>query len=323
MNFNARLYNPALGVFLAIDPMATSFAGLTPYNFGFDNPTTLNDPGGECPVCIIAIVAAVFGTTNLAIQASNGEINNFGDGAKAFFSGAIAGAALATGVITGLGVPVLGTIIKGAGIVYGGTLALGTVSGLGDGVFNGDWSRLGNTWKTFAGNFYLDGNRNIFGQTWQGISRFSWELPQSTIGHGYSQLRNTFGGVDRVDYFGGATFSIQEFGNGSGISMGNHINANVPGNYNGVPDDPLLMHEYGHTFDSQLFGFMYLPIVGVSSIRSANRSVWNPNTGAGTHAEHWTERRANRHAARYFEKYHGVDWSIYETPFNLIAYLPR
>ena len=291
--------------------MATSFAGLTPYNFGFNtcppgrrDPTLLSDPNGECPICVIAIVAAVFGTTNLAVQASNGEINNFGDGAKAFFSGAIAGAAIATGVITGLGVPVLGTIIKGAGIVYGGTLGLGTVSGLGEGVFNGDWSRLGNTWKTFAGNFYLDGNRNIFGQTWQGISRFSWELPQSTIGHGYSQLRNTFGGVDRVDYFGGATFStgVNPTSNRIwGVSIGNNINISRRRDEFDILNDPLLMHEYGHTFDSQLFGSLYLFGIGLPSATGAN----------------WTELRANRYAAHYFSRRFGVDWTPFATNFPL------
>ncbi len=44
------------------------------------------------------------------------------------------------------------------------------------------------------------------------------------------------------------------------------------------------MHEYGHTFDSQIFGWSYLLAIGIPSITGAE----------------WTERRADRHAERYF-----------------------
>jgi len=127
-----------------------------------NNPVSMVDPDGDLPfLAIVGIGAAVFGTTNLAVQAANGEINNFLDGLEAFSSGAAAGAAITAGVTAGLGVPVLGTVINGAGIAYGGTLAAGTVSGLGHGIFEGDWSVLENTGKLFAGNFYLDGNRGF------------------------------------------------------------------------------------------------------------------------------------------------------------------
>lgn len=104
------------------------------------------DPDGELLfLAVVAIWAAVFGTTNVAVQAANGEIDNFWDGLEAFGSGAVTGAAITAGVTTGLGVPVLGTVIKGTGVVYGGTLTVSTLSGLGDGIFNGDWDRLQNT----------------------------------------------------------------------------------------------------------------------------------------------------------------------------------
>ena len=93
------------------------------------------DPDGELPfLAVVVIGAAVFGMTNVAVQAANGEIDNFWDGLESFGSGAVTGVAITAGVTTGLGVPVLGKVIKGAGIVYGGTLAAGTLSGLGDGI---------------------------------------------------------------------------------------------------------------------------------------------------------------------------------------------
>ncbi len=324
INMNARLYDPVIGRFFSPDPyvQAPDFTqNYNRYGYCLNNPLVYTDPDGELAfLAIVAIGAAVFGTTNLAIQAANGEIDNFWDGAKAFGAGAIAGAAITAGVTAGLGVPVLGTVIKGARILYGGTTALSAVTGLGKGVFKGGWSKLKNTGKIFIGNFYLDSNRNFFAQTWQGISRHTWELPQSTIGHGYSQLRNTFWSV-RVDYFGGATFVTNENRDDrSGMSLGNFINISIRDEIQGdfdarVISDPLFMHEYGHSFDSRLFGLSYLFAIGLPSLISASRSspVNGEPPGVTTHDFRWYEMRANRHGARYFKKYYGVNWDLFET----------
>ena len=52
-DFNARMYDPALGRFMSIDPLADEpeQIGLTPYQYAWNNPATLNDPSGECPAC--------------------------------------------------------------------------------------------------------------------------------------------------------------------------------------------------------------------------------------------------------------------------------
>ena len=273
------------------------------YSYAWNNPLVFTDPDGEIIISIL-IGAAIFGVGNLAVQAANGEINNFWDGAKAFGAGALAGAALGTGVGFGVGVPILGTAIKTAGWIYAGSTVVSGLSGLVQGIATGNWSALANSGKIFAGDFYLDSDRNLFGQAWQGISRFSWELPQSTIGHGFSQLRNTFGAIDRVDYFGGATFATSVNPNSStiwGVSLGNHINIHRTDNEFDIFNDPLLMHEYGHTFDSQIFGLSYLLAVGIPSASGAD----------------WTEYRANRHAERYFRKRYDVDWANYLTRYPL------
>ncbi len=41
-----RGYDPALGRFLQVDPLATKFASQTPYNYAVNNPVMLNDPSG-------------------------------------------------------------------------------------------------------------------------------------------------------------------------------------------------------------------------------------------------------------------------------------
>lgn len=45
-----RHYDPVLGRFNAIDPLASSMASWTPYHYGFDNPITYNDPLGDLPL---------------------------------------------------------------------------------------------------------------------------------------------------------------------------------------------------------------------------------------------------------------------------------
>jgi len=44
-----RNYDPILGRMNGVDPMATKYASLTPYNFSFNDPVTFNDPSGADP----------------------------------------------------------------------------------------------------------------------------------------------------------------------------------------------------------------------------------------------------------------------------------
>src|SRR5204862_4852748 len=45
-----RGYDPTLGRMLQVDPMAHSYAGLTPYNYSFNDPIFWNDPNGADPI---------------------------------------------------------------------------------------------------------------------------------------------------------------------------------------------------------------------------------------------------------------------------------
>ena len=44
-----RQYDPVLGRMNGVDPMATKYASLTPYNYSFNDPVTFNDPSGADP----------------------------------------------------------------------------------------------------------------------------------------------------------------------------------------------------------------------------------------------------------------------------------
>ncbi|MDR1089962.1 MAG: hypothetical protein LBL79_02710 [Prevotella sp.] len=67
--------------------------------------------------------------------------------------------------------------------------------------------------------------------------------------------------------------------------------------------DPMLMHEFGHTQQSMVFGPAYPFVIGIPSAFSANFS------SEEKHSYRWYEMQANRYASRYFGRFHGVDWN--------------
>ena len=194
----------------------------------------------------------------------------------------------------------------------------GFVKGLvkGKNPFVSGWKSMANEAKIYGGLYTSDKHKGFFGQLWEIASRVTWQLPQTLAGLGYSYTRNIAGKVDRVDYLGGATFLTNENSKKhNGITLGNYINMNIKESVNTdfttyvTQNDPMYMHEYGHYIDSQKFGFSYLLIIGVLSVFSAGSAsqVQGEPTGVTTHDFRWYERRANKNAAKYFEKY-GINW---------------
>ena len=64
-----------------------------------------------------------------------------------------------------------------------------------------------------------------------------------------------------------------------------------------------MRYEYGHSFDSRIFGLSYLFVIGAPSLYSAATSQ-RIDDYTTTHSFRWYEVRANRHAKKYF----GVTW---------------
>lgn len=177
--------------------------------------------------------------------------------------------------------------------------------------------------KMLGGLFQTDKNKKFWSNAWMLISRWTWESPQFLVGYGYFSFRNFIGKVDRVDYFGGATFVTNENASDEwGIALGNYIIMNIRGKITGdfenyVINNPLCMHEFGHMIDSQTWGLAYLFAIGIPSLMSAMNlkliTQWdgkpvNNYLGLFTHQVYWTEMRANRRAAKYFKEHYGIDW---------------
>ena len=302
IHMNGRLYDPALHRFLqpdnfVQDPFNTQ--NFNRYGYCLNNPLVYVDENGE-------FIELIFGLGNLIARSKRGSINNFWDGVGAFFQGFLAGAVAGPSVITSI------TSFNQLGVVVG---TLG-------GIFYNDWTIFNNSSKITLGSFYIDENRTFIGGLWQGISRYTWEHPQTVLGNDFSQLRNIFGQVDRVEYLGGATFSINEKSKKEdGISIGNFINININGKIEGdfteyVLTHPLFMHEYGHYIDSQTFGLTYMLNIAIPSFFSAMSD--EKEDGIYKHNYRWYEMNANKNANKYFNKHYGnrVNWSLYEPSLN-------
>jgi RHS repeat-associated protein len=61
---NARYYDPELGFFLQPDWFEVTAAGVgtNRYSYSFNDPVNFSDPGGNCPVCVIAAILYFIGT---------------------------------------------------------------------------------------------------------------------------------------------------------------------------------------------------------------------------------------------------------------------
>jgi RHS repeat-associated protein len=163
INLNARLYDPVLARFMGMDPyvQAPGFTqSFNRYSYGLNNPFVYTDANGEVWWLVPVIVAAVFAVGNTAAHAIRGDINNFGDGLKYFFQGAITGFALGcvwqfAPLITWQGV---GQAIQTTMTYYAGFQAVVGIMGTAAGAINDARNGLELGAKTFLGNFI---NTNI------------------------------------------------------------------------------------------------------------------------------------------------------------------
>jgi RHS repeat-associated protein len=331
IDMKGRLYDPELGRFLSPDNYIQSPYDPQNYNrysYCLNNPLKYTDPNGESweqffydPI--------TFGLGNLLVHGLRGDIKSLCDGFKYFGQGFLTGASLSVTCSLAPCIPIVGSAFQaymsGNALISTGVMALGMTSGWKRGFYTGDWSTFTNSLELMLGNYYIDENAGFWEGVGQGFSRHTRESLQTTIGHGYSQVRNLVGIVDRVDFMAGATYATAEqSGKGNGVTLGNYININIKEKIgedfdNWVISNPLYMHEYGHTIDSREYGQLYLFTIGWSSLNSARTS--RDVAGRNNHKWFWTELRANNHASRYFQKHYSVDWTEY-TDFEKGSYYP-
>jgi RHS repeat-associated protein len=321
INMNGRIYDPLTGMFLSPDNYVQSPTSTQSYNryaYCWNNPLKYSDPTGEKLKWWHWLLGDLFTggliSSTAAITATQISVDLLTYHATA---------TITVQSIKSVLVPLDYTV------QFCNTL------------FSNDYyaanSRFQNAIKIDFGLFQTDPNLSGGDRVWQLISRFTWEHLQTELGRTYTHARNMVGDVDRVDYFGGATFATKEnytnkygFPSSNGISIGNYINISIGDEIAGdcesyVISNPLYMHEYGHTFDSRSFGMSYLFFVGLPSLISAGSAeqVTDEISGVSTHDFKWYEMNANKHAAYYFGKYYGVDWYTRFLRGTFETYYPR
>lgn len=185
---------------------------------------------------------------------------------------------------------------------------IGFFKGLGDAIFSGGlefWNAgkdyVGNAWRkadpTLSGTAGNNGwkiDKGLFqGKFLQVLSRFTWELPQTLLGYGYSVVKNGLGNVRSVTYWGGAT-AVEGYGDpNEGFTLGSYINGGR--GLRADPNNSLFQHEYGHYLQSQSSGFFYLG-------KYALPSLWSKNTVQSPHNMNPVEQDANVRAFSYFNR---------------------
>ena len=153
--------------------------------------------------------------------------------------------------------------------------------------------------RIWVGLFHTDPNKQGGGgRTWELVSRFIWQLPQTTVGLFYSHSANTiYGRVNSVEYTSGVTVVdvddlLWDFDQARGVTLSNYIHGMGIGtdpnevNADGeiTPEARLLRHEYGHYVQSQKVGPLYLFKYGIPSAARAG----------------WTEDDAEYRSDQYF-----------------------
>ena len=343
INMNARLYDPLLGRFLSPDSYVQNpydAQNFNRYTYCLNNPLKYTDPSGAELTILgaMAIGAVIFGAGNLIAHAIRNDDLGHWNWAKYLFSGAIVGAvvgACAFGAFTfasGMASTATTCVGKifwsttafccawGYPVLTGINLIFSGINGLANN--NKQWFR--NFFKTFIGNFYLDENKSILGEIWEGISRFTWEGIQQFVGYACGSIYN--GWNERVDLFGGATFGTNfNSSRGPGFTIGSfiHIDSNesssIIDKYASFDDyvmsteymaQNFYIHEYGHTVQSGLWGPLYLFVPAACSLYSA---IVNSSS---VHDRFWTEKWANTYSKRYFAKH----FKSYTFPSSLITY---
>lgn len=67
-DFGARIYDPRLGRWLSIDPLAIEIPSVSTYSFAHNNPIVLVDQDGKLPIIPILIKAGASGAVDLVLQ---------------------------------------------------------------------------------------------------------------------------------------------------------------------------------------------------------------------------------------------------------------
>lgn len=108
LRFGARDYSPGVGRWLAVDPLLFAGSVSNPHLYVENSPIEENDPSGECPWCVGALVGGVVGGAfdlGLQLIQNGGDLScvDWGSVGKGALAGAAISALAPTGLLLGRG----------------------------------------------------------------------------------------------------------------------------------------------------------------------------------------------------------------------------
>ncbi|MCM1501405.1 MAG: hypothetical protein NC115_01905 [Bacteroidales bacterium] len=182
------------------------------------------------------------------------------------------------------------------------------------------WSKTYKAFKIDMGTFQTDTHKNGWERAWNVFSRWTWESLQVGLGRTVAHFKNAIlGKVDRVEYFCGATYVINEDADVTqGVTLGNFINIDdneiITTDFKShLLSKQIYMHEFGHYIDSRRWGLIYPLAIGLPSLFSASIDT---QRNKYEHKYCYTEIRANKLASKYFNKHYNVTWDETKNPIS-------
>lgn len=113
---------------------------------------------------------------------------------------------------------------------------------------------------------------------------YAWQLPQNLVGLIYGKIVKA---IKLGDYYGARTYYHKY---GGSVTLGDYIYLDKHAG------EKTLRHEYGHTMQSKILGWLYLIVIGLPSILHAIVHT------KGDYYHFYTEKWANKLADKKFKK---------------------
>lgn len=152
-----------------------------------------------------------------------------------------------------------------------------------------NWTKTTNAWKIDIG--MIKGN---FGQV---LNKWTWSYPLSLSGKEIAHALNMAGSVRSVTNMDGMLALSGVTKGTSAFTIGHYSFG--PENYTATWKDHLFVHEYGHYIQGQIYGGLFIPLIGGPSLMSAM------GIGGPQHDKRWFEVDASKKGGKYFDKLYG------------------